>query len=73
MVFIYFYFQVPPLLEKLTNTIVASPNEDREILCELKSGNPLPTFVWKEQPNTCDPKSKECKPLEQDWKLVDTV
>ncbi|XP_057313104.1 fibroblast growth factor receptor 2-like [Hydractinia symbiolongicarpus] len=59
----------PPILNKLTLTKVASYEEDFELSCTVKSGNPMPFMKWEFQPETCHPQStKPCNPRESDWK-----
>eukprot|EP00111_Clytia_hemisphaerica_P018542 TCONS_00054849-protein len=60
--------QVPPKLKKPTTTIVANTKEDRELLCELSEGNPLPTFKWEQQAHSCT--TDDCDPLDDQWKPV---
>ena len=58
-------------MKKPTDTVVANTKEDRELLCEIASGNPLPKIKWEEQAHSCT--TDQCRPLDNQWKPVTQV
>lgn len=59
---------VTPTLNKKTSTVVANTKEDRELVCAINAGNPLPTFKWESQAHSC--LTSACDPVEDQWKAV---
>ena len=70
--FFHFSLSVSPSIknQNIKNEVLSS-EETRELYCELERGNPLPTFIWEEQPYPCS--SSRCIADPGKWEPVKKV